>query len=109
MNGAFKYTLTDDQRSTLRDRLTGKKSKAKATRAEVSTFLQACIDDALAGYNQKLAPPTAGATEPMDFSEPAVEDLQVDFDDESECAKQNRLLITRINRLQHRLDQEFAK
>ncbi len=48
MNGNFKYTLDDDQRVRLQAVITGKRKAA--TRAEVCSFLQGCLDGALAEH-----------------------------------------------------------
>ena len=55
MNGNFKYTITDEQRTHMRTALTGKATKRMISRAEIADFLQGCLanmcvdSDALTG------------------------------------------------------------
>lgn len=109
MNGNFKYTLTDEQRNRIHNNLSGKATKKMITRAEVSALLQKALDDLVNGKRQLAAlehrEEEAREEQPKqilinlsDYSEEDVADL----------VKQNELLLSRLNRLQHRLDLEYA-
>ncbi len=100
MNGNFKYTLTDEQRNQLYINLTGKNTKGMVSRADVCRLLQEALDEALKVYRPAPKPEYQGA----DVSyviEDEISDGEVDVD---LVMKQNKLLHSRVNRLQHLLD-----
>ena len=93
MNVNVKLSLTDEQRNVLKRRLTGKDVKAMISRKEVNELVQDFIASLLTGD----APETPEA--------PADEQLDLTFNGgHDDCCKANKLLLTRINRLQHALD-----
>lgn len=111
MKANFKYELTDDERREFRNRMTGKKRKALAKRAEVNEFLADCLASFLNGKAAAAKPIDEPADEPID--EPiaqAVLNLS-DYNeaDIAEVLKQNELLLHRVNVLQHRLDTRGGK
>lgn len=106
MNVNCKLSLTDEQRNTMHNRLTGKSTKKMVSRAEVCNWVNEQLERFLTlgspttetvndrGSNQYANPePT------MDFSDLDIEDIDV-----AEVMKQNELLLTRVNRLQYILD-----
>ena len=106
MNGNFKYSLTDEQRNVLHQRLTGKQTKGLASRADVCGILQDALDSMIQGTAPQPALETPQedleleqsldpiGLAPQDFSDGDIEDI----------VKQNRLLLNRVNRLQHIID-----
>lgn len=111
MNGNFKYTLTDEQRNTLKRKLTGKAVKGLASRADVCAILQKALDDALVGRRQigdKIADAMAECIndEPVEQAEFNLSDYSAA--DVEDLVKQNKLLHSRVNRLQYRLDTEYS-
>lgn len=99
MNGNFRYTLTDEQRNTIKRKVVGKNVKGLASRADVCAILQKALDDAIKGIAPKPEKTEPVTIDADDYSKQDVEDL----------VKQNQLLQTRINVLQHRLDTEISK
>lgn len=118
MNGNFKYSMTDEQRNRLKRKLTGKSVKGLASRGDVCALLQKELDR-LIGNGQigdKVADAMADCIPPHMRAEPEpIPQAQLDFTAEdytpaevAEVIKQNKLLLTRINILQYRLDLSVA-
>lgn len=96
MNVNCKLTLTDEERNVMFRRLTGKNGKGMVSRAEVNQW----VKDKLQSFLSIGSPSTEQV-------EPEVELLTLaDLEniDVEEVMQQNKLLQTRINILQHRLD-----
>jgi len=102
MNGNFKYSMTDEQRNKLHNRLTGTNTKKLASRADVCEFLKSSLDKIL-NHGTVIAAP-----QPVRVEE-EIKEISIDASDfcteEVELMiRQNELLLDRVNTLQHRLD-----
>lgn len=89
MNVNCKVSLTDEQRNLLYRRITGKDVKRLISRKEVCELVDDYIATLLNGS-----------------SEPEPDQAEIEFPEGGhvDCCRANTLLLTRINRLQHRLD-----
>ena len=96
MNVNVKITLSDEQRNVMYRRISGKNVKRLISRAEVSQLVQDFIASQLSGtfVNEPEAP---------DIQE-AVNTAELSDADITETLMQNKLLHSRCNRLQHKLD-----
>jgi hypothetical protein len=94
MNVNVKVTLTDEERNVMANRLTGTLSKKMVSRADVNDFVKKQIERFLA-----VGSPT---TETVEVEE--IDHTEMSESDIKEVMKQNKLLLSRVNVLQHRLD-----
>lgn len=94
MNVNVKVTLTDEERNVMHNRLTGTLSKKMVSRADVNEFVKAKIERFL-----QVGSPTTEAVK-----DEVIADIDYVNCDVKEIVKQNKLLLNRVNVLQHRLD-----
>ena len=107
MNINCKLTLTDEQRNILKRRITGKDVKAMVSRKEVCELVNEYVQMLLTEGS-----PVLTATSHLELHdgelESVVDQLSIEFeegdDDFAMVVKQNKLLLTRCNRLQHIVD-----
>ena len=109
MNVNVKLSISDEDRNLMSRRLTGKDSKKMVSRAEVNNW----VKDQLEKFLRLGSPATAQietAREDEEFEELKRKDELYDLgtgeliEALQEAEKQNKLLLTRNNVLQHRLD-----
>ena len=107
MNVNVKISISDEDRNIMFRRLTGKDTKGMVSRADVNEWVKEKLESFL-----RLGSPT---TENASLLETAMEtderqairdaidegDLEAALE---EATKQNELLLTRVNQLQHKLD-----
>jgi hypothetical protein len=101
MNVNVKITLNDEQRNALYRRISGKNVKRLISRAEVNQLVQDFIASQLSGGfvgNEPEAPDIQESINTADLSDADI----------AEMLMQNKLLHSRCNRLQHKLDKEAA-
>jgi hypothetical protein len=96
MNVNVKLSLSDDERRRLASCLAGKPVKRLATRADVNQLVRDLLSASMSGA------PAPRETAPA--PEPGIESPADDDFCSEECCRQNRLLTSRVNVLQHRLD-----
>ena len=109
MNVNVKVSITDEMRRTIHENFYGK--KGMISRKDVSTICQTAITDLLMGkqIGDKIAdamkesisfPPVRLTDEDIDELEPGEIEYMIE---------QNRLLTSRMNRLQHMIDTRGLK
>ena len=95
MNVNVKITLSDEQRNVMYRRISGKNVKRLISRAEVNQLVQDFIASQLSGtFNEPEAPDTQESINTAEFSDADI----------TETLMQNKMLHSRCNRLQHKLD-----
>lgn len=103
MNVNCKLTLTDEQRNTMFRRLTGKATKGMVSRADVCNWVNEQLERFLtlgSPETEQIGDKIADAMQDsISYSETNIDDIDV-----AEVLRQNELLLSRINVLQHRLD-----
>ena len=113
MNVNVKLSLTDEQRNVMHRRLTGKNGKGMVTRADVNEWVKEQIERFLilgSPTTETVIPvvPRREAVEKTDDAEIRTPEEVIEFDlndiDVNELVRQNKLLLSRNNRLQHMLD-----
>lgn len=105
MNVNVKVTLTDEERNVMFRRLTGKNGKGMVSRAEVNQWVKDKIQNFLS-----LGSPSTERVE--EIEEINLTDNDVDNMETGEIEwvmRQNKLLTTRVNRLQHLIDTRGLK
>lgn len=101
MNVNVKLSLTDDQRRALASSIAGKPVKRLATRADVNELVNQLLATTMAGK------PLGAAHVAQVPSEPVVAGVMHDNHlpyCSDQCCRQNELLQSRVNVLQHKLD-----
>jgi len=100
MNVNCKLSLTDEQRNTMFRRLTGKTGKGMVSRADVNNWVKDHLQSFLS-----LGSPTTEQVEEVETVR--LTDEEFDNLEQGEIEwiiEQNKLLTTRVNRLQFMLD-----
>lgn len=104
MNVNVKISLTDEERNIMHRRLTGKNTKGMVSRADVNQWVKTELERFLT-----LGSPTTETIEEPNIEEIRLTQEQIDElepGEIEEVIKQNRLLTTRVNRLQYMLDRK---
>ena len=105
MNVNCKIALTDEERNVMFRRLTGKNGKGMVSRADVNNWIKDHLQSFLT-----LGSPTTEQIDAVEvIDEVKMTDDEFDNLEQGEVEwviKQNRLLTTRVNRLQYLLDRK---
>jgi hypothetical protein len=105
MNVNVKLSLTDEERNTMFRRLTGKTTKGMVSRADVNQW----VKDQLQTFLTLGSPTTETINDRGSDQYANPEPIDIDDMDVEEVIRQNKLLQTRVNRLQYLIDTRGLK
>lgn len=103
MNVNCKVSLTDEERNVMYRRLTGKNGKGMVSRMEVNNW----VKDKIQNFLSLGSPSTefvCGSSETIPKKVQSTDGEEVEW-----VMKQNRLLTSRVNQLQHLIDTRGLK
>ncbi len=105
MNVNVKISISDEDRNVMFRRLTGKNTKGMVSRADVNEWVKEQLENFLrlgSPTTEQIGDAVADAMADSISDNVRIEDYT--REEIEEIVKQNKLLLTRVNILQHRLD-----